>query len=618
MNQKNNLTPEQKKQEQKVLNRIAAIVVIISVAAILAVTFLLSGARRGTDPVALRTEEEETLTPLPQHAEEIFEDEETIIESDRLNLYRAIRQAEIEDREHLIAMKKEAAHARRMNGTFRLSLKDAADFARLNVEIEGSQVVVSAETSGIPISDDEYYYLFELKLYEDLIAEDAEPIAKTEKEEVFSLAAALNNREANSRLFSKFIVTILHKGMYLPVSTATYISNPEALAGLNYSGRAHNSVKGILVDPHRTGELTDLGVNYATYNIPLSRILGNTTNGAHPTIGYSYGGRTYAFNGQAIHEYDYIFKILTDKGIDIAAILLNDHSGAYPQITHPLARGASTAPYRMMNAEDDEGIQALAAVGNFLANRYSGTGNGNVEFRIIGNEVNARKEWNYMQQVDIGTYTAAYTRVMRVFYNAIKAANAGAKVYTSFDQQWDRNMSGNPDYDARDMLDIMANSSNKYGNFDWGIAYHPYSVPVGQANFWGSHRLVSHSASTSMITMGNIEVLTNYVQQDYMTYQGRARSIILSELGYTSTTGEDLQAAAIIYAFHKAQTNGYIDAVMFNRQTDAGAELAQGLALGLNHAGGGHKKSYNAFKFMDTDQAAEYRKYASGVIGVNF
>lgn len=618
MNVNNRLSEKRRTREQKVIKRIAAAVVTISVAAIVALTFLLASLRKSTDSVTQRTAGEETVSLLPETEGGIFESEEQILASEKERLRRAFKAAFAEDRAHLFEQKYADALAAGRNGTFRLSLKDAQDFAKLSCRIEGGQVVVSSETSGIPISDDEYYYLFELKLYEDTVPEGREFIASTEKEEQFSLSCALNNRESNSRLFNKFVVTILQNGMYLPVSTATYISNPEALASLNYSGRSHNSVKGILVDPHRTGQLTDLGVNYATYNIPLSRILGNTTNGAHPTIGYSYGGKTYAFNGQAIHEYDYIFKILTDKGIDIAAILLNDYPGAYPEITHPLARGGSTAPYRMMNAEDDDGIMALAAVGNFLANRYSGTGNGNVEFWIIGNEVNARKEWNYMQHVDVATYTASYTRVMRVFYNAIKAANAGAKVYTSFDQQWDRNMANNPDYDARDMLDLMAKSSNKYGNFDWGIAYHPYSVPVGQPNFWSAHRLVSHTSSTSMITMGNIEVLTNYCQQDYMMYQGRARSIILSELGYTSTKGEDLQAAAMIYAFHKAQTNGFIEAVMFNRQTDAGAELAQGLALGINHAGGGQKRAYNAFKFMDTDQAAEYRKYASGVIGVNF
>ncbi len=598
----------------RLLNYVVAAVVVGSVTVIVVLTVLLSGLQKRKhavrpDGIGSHTQ------PAP---EGIFESEEQILAAQKENLARSVRLGEEQDRLWIQEIKREIAALRSANGTFRLNLGEATSFATLECAIEGANVGIRTFTNGTPISDDAQYYLFALHPYEETIANDAEPVLTLEKAEEIDVQIPLQNRDAQTKLFHKFQLAVKWKGEYLPISKARYISNPEVLASQNYGGRAHSSVKGILVDPHRTSQLSDLGVQYATYNIPLSRIMGPTSNGAHPTITYNYGGRNYAFNGQAIHEYDYIFQILTDKGIDIAAIILNDHPSACPQITHPKARGGSTAPYRMMNAEDEEGMMAIAAVGNFLANRYSGSGHGNVEFWIIGNEVNARKEWNYMEHIDVTSYTKAYIRALRVFYQSIKAANAGAKVYASFDQQWDRNLSGNPDYDARDMLDIMAQNGADHGNFDWGVAFHPYSVPVGQANFWSPNKLVNGSAGTSMITMGNIEVLTSYLAQERMLYAGGIRSVILSELGYTSSKGEDLQAAAIIYAFHKAQTNGHIDAVMFNRQTDASAELAQGLALGLNHIGGGQKKSYTAFKYMDTEQAAQYRSYASDIIGISF
>ena len=41
-----------------------------------------------------------------------------------------------------------------------------------------SKVTVAVTSDGIPKSDDKYYYLFEEKIYEDSIGEDAEPLSK--------------------------------------------------------------------------------------------------------------------------------------------------------------------------------------------------------------------------------------------------------------------------------------------------------------------------------------------------------------------------------------------------------------------------------------------------------
>ena len=37
---------------------------------------------------------------------------------------------------------------------------------------------------------------------------------------------------------------------------------------------------------------------------------------------------------------------------------------------------------------------------SFLANRYAGTGHGKVMNWVIGNEINARKEWNYIEYME--------------------------------------------------------------------------------------------------------------------------------------------------------------------------------------------------------------------------
>ena len=502
--------------------------------------------------------------------------------------------------------------------TVEVTAEDAAEFGDLECQIVGtSNVEVNITSEGIPASDDKYYYLFEMATYEDGIAADAEPLSKIYKGDDASFTIKLNKGLSNTRLFSKFAVAVKMEDQYVQVAHAKYITNPEECAGYYYDSMDHDSIKGILPYPLRLDELSDLGVNYCAYNIPLSHIL--TTSGG---IAYSYGGVTYHFNARIINDYDTLFKKLNSMGIDIAAIILNDAStSAYPEITHPSARSGSTAPYYMFNAADESGVKALAAIGSFLAGRYSGSGHGNVSMWIIANEVNARREYNYMSYTDVNTYTTAFTRAFRVFYNAIKSQNAGALVYIPLDQRWTYNTESTGDYDAKDVLDIFASSMNDYGNVNWGLAAHPYSFPNDNTAFWKTSKYVNHTESTPCITMENIEVLTNYMQKTNMLNpNGDVRSIILSEIGYSSTQGENLQAAAFAYAYTKMVQNGYIDALMLSRQVDAPEEIAAlGLALGLETSSGSPKHLYFVFKYIDDpDKRDEVCAFAYDIIGKKF
>lgn len=499
-----------------------------------------------------------------------------------------------------------------------LTSDNTASFATIDSVLIGSdgKVNVTVSSEGVPVSDDKYYYIFEEEIYEDGISADDEAITKTYKDENVSFSVALNNGSSDTRLFSKFVVAVKKDGEYVTVSNARFIENPGAIASYNYSGMSQSSIKGILVDPLRVSQLADLGVNYATYNIPLANIL--TTSGG---ITYTYCGVTYHFNSQIISDYDYLFTSLNNMGIDVAAIILDNASrSTFAEFTHPDARSGGSSPYYMFNASDESGVKALAAVASFLANRYSGSGHGKVSMWIIGNEINAKKEYNWMNTTSLSTFTKAYADAFRVFYYAIKSVNSGAKVYMPLDQQWDRNRTNAVDFDARDFLDIFASYTREYGDYDWGLAEHPYSYPNGNTAFWNASSLVTHNYDTSILTMDNIDVLISYMKQESMLdTSGEVRSIILSEIGYSSTSGETLQAAAICYAYQKMVDCGYIDAVMFSRQTDAADEIsALGLALGLQTTGGTKKYSYNVFKYMDTDQREQYVSFAYSIVGKTF
>ncbi len=482
--------------------------------------------------------------------------------------------------------------------------------------VDTRKVQIDVTSESVPSSDDKYYYLFEEATYEDSIPADAEPLTKVYKNENTSFTINLNKGEANSRLFSKFTVAVKLDGEYVSISHPKYITNPGACAPYSYAGMKHGSIKGILPDPLRIGELADLNVSYCAYNIPLSHIL--VPSGG---ISYTYDGVTYHFNTGVVENYDRLFKKLNGMGIDVAAIVLNNaNTSTYPDLTHPDARRGSTAPYYMFNAVTDGGVKACAAVGSFLAGRYSGSGHGNVSMWIIANEVNARKEYNYMPYVDVDTYTQAFTKAFRVFYNAIVSQNSAAKVYFSIDQRWTMNSQKTGDYDAKDVLDILAASMKADGDIDWGLAAHPYSYPNGNTAFWKSSKYTTHSVDTPAISMDNLEVLTDYMQRaEMLDTSGNVRSIILSEMGYSSTSGEALQAAAFAYAYSIMEKNGHIDALMLSRQTDASDEIAAlKLALGLQTTGGHHKYIYDVFKYIDTSRRKDVISFAYDIVGKEF
>lgn len=505
--------------------------------------------------------------------------------------------------------------------THELTDENRSNFATITeciISPETGLITVTAEGDGIPKSDDKYYYLFAMNTYDS--APHGDYVKREYKDNTATFTASVNYNLSGSRLYKKFAVAVKINDEYVIVSTPQYITNPEALARYSSVYQQPASKKGLLIDPNKLcgSELDDLGVKQAAYNIPIARLLGPTTSAAYPTIQYTYNGKTYTINGQVVAEYDLVFSTLTAKGMTTTAIILNNYSPSYSQLIHPKARGGSSCPYYMFNGAEESGVDYMAAIGTFLAERYSDNKHGKVANWIIANEINARKEWNYMEYTDIETYVEEYAKAFRVFYTAIKSVSSSARVYISIDQQWDRNIKNNTNYDGRDILDVFNRNITSKGNIDWGVAQHPYNVPLTEARIWKASKYVKHSANTSMISMANIEVLVNYMKQEnFRAPNGEVRSILLSEQGYTSTGGEANQAAAFAYAYYKVEAYPEIDGFLLNRQTDAPEEVAQGLAFGLNNTGGGRKMLYDVFKYIDTPEHAEHTEFAKSIIGIS-
>lgn len=477
--------------------------------------------------------------------------------------------------------------------------------------IAGTNVVVIGKADSVISSDDGMYYLIAQNFSEAGAA--GTNVAKVAAGTAVQFTFALGNNTANSNLYKRFVVAVKRGGVLTPVSNTRCITNPEAVAA-HTAARHDGGKKGILPAASMidTNDLTNLGVNQITYNLPV----GDLCSSGGGSIPFTYNGKTYSFNAAIVGQYDSLVPKMNARGIQISMVVLNNLKSDTTLI-HPLSRGHSGANYYAFNTAETAGIEKLEAVAAFLGQRYSGTGHGTIDNWIIGNEINARYEWNYMSNVDVNTYADYYADAFRIFYNGIKSQNANARIYISIDQQWSKSSDSNKYYGSVEFLNAFNAIVTAEGNIDWHVGFHPYNVPLYQPMAWAQSSLVTHSQDTRYVSMQNIDVLTDFLcQSTFLAPNGQVRSIICSEVGYTSSSGEAVQAASVTYGYLQAMANQHIDGFILSRELDDKSEIAQGLSLGLIKTNGTHKQAYEYYRNINGANAATYMAAAASTIGI--
>ena len=486
--------------------------------------------------------------------------------------------------------------------------------------ISGGNVVVSLSASDLPDSDDGVYYLYALKTYQD--SPVGEPVASAPMGADATFYFPLGYGTAQCHLYEKFQVAVRQGGNIVPVCAGRYLSNPEALAGVALN-KMNTGKKGLILDGAKIGngntEVISLGVQQAAYNINLEDVIGG-----NKAVAFNYNGKTYYYDSSYLSQYDHCVKTTSSQGMSLTMVLLNPYAKGEEYMISPYARNGSGRPnYYMMNTSEDAGLEALQAVVAFLANRYNGkNGVGQVDNWVIGNEVNAKDVWNYARDMDLATYARLYADSLRVCFTAIRSQNSKATVCLSLDNQWNSIANG-ANYTARATLEYINAYLITNGNFDWALAFHPYNYPMVWTSFWTpksakTASMIQHSIDTPFISMENIEQLTDYMCLSFMRdTRGGVRDILLTEVGYTSTQGEEAQAAAIVYAYYRTVTNQYLDMIIFNRQTDFPLEVKSGLSVGLTHQNGVRKKAFEFYANMNGSDAEKYKNYAAAYAGIS-
>lgn len=493
-----------------------------------------------------------------------------------------------------------------------------------------TKVEINGNLTGDNTADNNKLYLFELKAYEDNLGSRTDYINELDRNTTIKTSIDLLEGQENTKLYSKFIIAIKKNNKYYPISNAIYITNSGEIAKSKLPYQDANSKKGLLIDMNMLSDAFELGVKHAIVNFNLDQILGEG-------IDYTYEGKTYHFNKNAIATYDTTVSTFSNKSMQVTAVVVNSWNNTHKELMYPNVVKNNTAIYYGFNAKTKEGVETTRAIASFLAERYSGDNYnyGRVSNWVIGNEINNNENWNYMGPMDVEKYSKEFARSFRVFYTAIKAKSKNARLFFSVDYDWNYPKANKLKYRAKQVIDLISENINTEGNIDWNLAYHPYPLPLTSANFWDDVNTgqIKQDETTAIINFANLHVLTDYLKgANFRDTSGKVRRVILSEQGFTSKSPDkaedkDLQAAAFAYAYYIADSDPYIDSFILSRQVDHPVETRDSLYFGLwntdpavtdKSKATDRKKIWAVFKNIDSrTQTLSQTEFAKKIIGIN-
>ncbi|MEI6714319.1 MAG: DUF5722 domain-containing protein [Verrucomicrobiota bacterium] len=432
--------------------------------------------------------------------------------------------------------------------------------------------------------------------------------------------------EGRDRLFSRFCVVRL-KAHARPelLSHAAYVSDLSALGNSAFPVVRARSKKGMggVMGCEISNELGEMGMEHVTVNIPLQSFM--RLQKSADTFEFSFEGHIYHISKGGISGVDRNVSVFSNQGMAVSAIILIPFGKEEEKRVwnHPEACAPGT--YSMPNLTTEEGARAYRAALSFLAKRYSSVEHGVIHQWILHNEIDYGWTWTNMGEQPMNLYMDHYIRSMRTAYLAARQVNPFAKVFISLTHNWTTpEGSSGKNYVTRDMLDVLESASRLEGDFEWGIAYHPYPQSLFHPAAWNDSKAI-FSFDTPLITPKNIEVLDAYLHQPRFLYQGKIlRSVMLSEQGFHtkdySETEQRLQAAAFVYTWHKIRPLETIICFQNHRWIDHGGE--GGLKLGVRTLAepgkpfGDKKLSWLVYQALDTPKEESETAFAKEVIGV--
>ena len=370
----------------------------------------------------------------------------------------------------------------------------------------------------------------------------------------------------------------------------------------------------------------DLGVQHVLLNVDMADLISTTEKSGY--VPYTYKGKTYYF-GDLIALKDTIYYLHgwgsngenpygANHARNVTLVLLMSWKDELSYLIHPSARKKGAAPYYALNMQDAVAKDTFEALF-----RYMGEWLGQYKTRVsnwtLGNEVNSCKEWNYSGNMSLNQCVENYAKAFQLLYKGVKRTATSSRVFISLDHCWTASVAG---HSGKSFLDqFAAYMAQTAPDMQWNVNYHPYSDPLGKAEFWNNTSSTANGSNTKYISMRNINVLTDYLSQLESRYGKASGSIrvILGEFGYSANAGnafqEQHQAAALGYGYYIAMANNRIDSYIIRAYQDAPEEGK--LKLGLRTKNDVAKESYQVYKYLDTSESETYMNQYLSIVGLN-
>lgn len=373
---------------------------------------------------------------------------------------------------------------------------------------------------------------------------------------------------------------------------------------------------------------SDLGVSSITVNLDLASLMYVNTHPAN-AISFKSQGKTYYFDATTVARYDAMISAASKKKMNVIAIIAAWKTSDTNRFSSSLRYNSSvSSPLLGTNTSNATGRDQYIAMMEFLASRYSKSAStGLISTYVISNEIDFTPYFYNCKSLN--TFMAEYERSLRLANLAIKKYAGNANVAVPFTHYWNGDAAKlgkeNSGYSLRpyQMLNWLAKTTAAQGNYDWAIAPHVYSSVNTKSNFLlddSKRGWVNGNYKTSkQLTFTNLEILQTYLSTSALKYNGKVRSVYLTESGCSSssntTKAKNEQAASLAYVYLKIANLSCIKSFNYYRLQDHSSEAKHNLSIGLLTTSGKKKPAYTVYKNIDTysmrTTANKYLKYLS-------
>jgi len=516
-----------------------------------------------------------------------------------------------EDREE--RLQNDQDHATRLQAYLQQNFASAITHVRQ----QGNQLMIEGNISGFRAGTK----IAEIPLWRDAtLLDTVETLLPVQGDGSFSINVDRIAADGYDRLLSGWAIVQEDNGQYSLASAMHYVDEQEARAALPPANPS--SKKGIGGISFTDPDMEELGITSVTLNILLNDFIFKEA-GAN-RVPYTYAGRTWYVDQNMVAFYDNDMEVAAQKNLMVSAIILIKQAVQAPGgwsdlVTHPEAD--PSAAFVMPNFTNKESVLAYAAAMNYLADRYSNPAK-RIHCFIMHNEIQNAFFWASAGQKTEITYLDLYQKSMRLTQLLARQYDPNAKALISLDHGW-TNIPDPRAYAGKNLLTDLVNFSNKDGNFEWGIAFHPYPQDITNPRTWEDNQAL-FNFNTPFITYKNLEVLDAWVKKSEVMFDGRNREVQLTEQSlnspdYSAASLAD-QAAGMAYAWIKIDHLSSITAHQYHLQADAREE--GGLKLGLRKYRDdaddpfGKKPIWDVYKALATPNWEQAVDFAKPILGI--